>query len=198
MAQVFPQFDKKIGKYGAGGASGCGESDRRVCGVMEHLDNEIGALLKLLDELGVDDNTLVMFNSDNGAHKEAGMIRCSGIPPATCAGINAICTREASASRCWRWPGKVRPAPLRRILAAFRTCCRRCANYSVNQCRRKTPEFHLCLHCAATWPSKDMIICISNLQGGESGDRLQAVRAGDWKASRRGQTVEFSISRPIV
>ncbi len=72
--KVFPQFDKKIGKYGAGGEP-CPDVVNPIAGfaaMMEHLDNEIGALLKLLDELGVDNNTLVMFSSDNGAHKEGG------------------------------------------------------------------------------------------------------------------------------
>ena len=35
-------------------------------GMME-LDDDVGELLKLLDELGVADNTLVMFSTDNGA-----------------------------------------------------------------------------------------------------------------------------------
>jgi len=72
--KVFPQFDKKIGKYGAGGEP-CPDVVNPIAGfaaMMEHLDNEIGALLKLLDELSVDNNTLVMFSSDNGAHKEGG------------------------------------------------------------------------------------------------------------------------------
>ena len=40
--------------------------------MMENLDNEVGELLALLKELGIDDNTLVMFSSDNGAHHEGG------------------------------------------------------------------------------------------------------------------------------
>jgi len=40
--------------------------------MMENLDDEVGEILSLLSELGIDDNTLVMFSSDNGAHKEGG------------------------------------------------------------------------------------------------------------------------------
>ena len=40
--------------------------------MMEHLDNEVGSILKLIKDLGIDDNTLIMFASDNGAHKEGG------------------------------------------------------------------------------------------------------------------------------
>jgi len=72
--KVFPQFDKKIGKYGAGGEP-CPDVVNPIAGfaaMMEHLDNEVGAILTLLQELKVDENTLVMFASDNGAHKEGG------------------------------------------------------------------------------------------------------------------------------
>jgi len=72
--KVFPQFDKKIGKYGAGGEP-CPNVVNPIAGfaaMMEHLDNEVGAILALLKELKVDENTLVMFASDNGAHKEGG------------------------------------------------------------------------------------------------------------------------------
>jgi len=72
--QVFPEFDDEIGKYGAGGEP-CPPVRNPIAGfaaMMEHLDNEVGAILDLLEELGIDDNTLVMFSSDNGAHQEGG------------------------------------------------------------------------------------------------------------------------------
>jgi arylsulfatase A-like enzyme len=34
---------------------------------MKELDDNVGELLALIKELGVDDNTLVMFSTDNGA-----------------------------------------------------------------------------------------------------------------------------------
>ncbi len=71
----FPQFDQKIGKYGAGPGEDCPDVVNPIAGfaaMMEHLDNEVGEILDLLAELGVDDNTLVMFASDNGAHLEGG------------------------------------------------------------------------------------------------------------------------------
>ena len=70
----FPQFDDKIGKYGAAGEP-CPDVVNPIAGfaaMMEHLDNEVGEILELLQNLGIDDNTLIMFASDNGAHKEGG------------------------------------------------------------------------------------------------------------------------------
>ena len=70
----FSQFDTKVGKYRANGEE-CPDVQNPIAGfaaMMEHLDNEVGAILTLLEELKVDRNTLVMFTSDNGAHKEGG------------------------------------------------------------------------------------------------------------------------------
>jgi arylsulfatase A-like enzyme len=72
--KVFPEFDSKIGKYGAG-EEDCPDVVNPIAGfaaMMENLDNEVGAILNLLEDLGVDDNTIIMFASDNGAHKEGG------------------------------------------------------------------------------------------------------------------------------
>jgi arylsulfatase A-like enzyme len=41
-------------------------------GMMTHLDKQVGGLMILLKELGIDDNTLVMLSSDNGPHQEGG------------------------------------------------------------------------------------------------------------------------------
>lgn len=41
-------------------------------GMMSRMDRDVGRLLTKLDELGLDRNTLVIFISDNGAHREGG------------------------------------------------------------------------------------------------------------------------------
>jgi arylsulfatase A-like enzyme len=40
--------------------------------MMHYIDRDVGNILKLLKELRIDDNTLVMFSSDNGPHEEGG------------------------------------------------------------------------------------------------------------------------------
>lgn len=73
--KVFPQFDQRIGKYGAGPGEPCPDVQNPIAGyaaMMENLDNQVGELLALLEELGIDENTLVTFASDNGAHREGG------------------------------------------------------------------------------------------------------------------------------
>jgi arylsulfatase A-like enzyme len=72
--KVFPEFDKTIGTYKAGDEE-CPDVQNPIAGfaaMMENLDNQIGQILQMLKDLGIDDNTLVIFTSDNGAHKEGG------------------------------------------------------------------------------------------------------------------------------
>lgn len=69
-----PQFDNKVGRYSAGDEP-CPDVVNPIAGfaaMMENLDNEVGRLLQLLEDLNLDDQTIVMFSSDNGAHKEGG------------------------------------------------------------------------------------------------------------------------------
>lgn len=40
--------------------------------MITRMDRQIGEIMALLDELGIADNTVVMFSSDNGPHKEGG------------------------------------------------------------------------------------------------------------------------------
>ena len=73
--KVFPQFDNVIGKYNAGRGEDCPDVVNPIAGfaaMIEHLDNQVGQLLSMLKELGIDDNTIVIFASDNGPHHEGG------------------------------------------------------------------------------------------------------------------------------
>lgn len=40
--------------------------------MMERMDRDVGRIMAKLDELGIDRNTLVIFTSDNGPHREGG------------------------------------------------------------------------------------------------------------------------------
>ena len=73
--KVFPQFGKVVGKYGAGPGEKTPNVINPIAGfaaMMENLDNQVGEILALLDRHQMTDNTLVIFTSDNGAHREGG------------------------------------------------------------------------------------------------------------------------------
>ncbi len=67
--EKFSEFNGKIGRYRGP------EVDNPVAafaGMMTKLDEGVGQLLALLEELEIDENTLVMLSSDNGPHQEGG------------------------------------------------------------------------------------------------------------------------------
>ena len=73
--KVYPQFDSRIGRYGAGPGEVTPDVKNPIAGyaaMMENLDNQIGELFTLLRDLGADENTLILFTSDNGCHREGG------------------------------------------------------------------------------------------------------------------------------
>ncbi|BDS07589.1 hypothetical protein NT6N_26290 [Oceaniferula spumae] len=45
-------------------------SNQQHVGMIRRLDNSIGDIMKLLKDLGIDDNTICIFSSDNGPHNE--------------------------------------------------------------------------------------------------------------------------------
>lgn len=67
--KLFPQFEDKIGKYSGPKVK---NPVAAFAGMMTKLDEDVGRLLDLIKELGIDENTLVMLTSDNGPHREGG------------------------------------------------------------------------------------------------------------------------------
>jgi arylsulfatase A-like enzyme len=76
---------------------------------MAELDDVVGRLLKKLDDLGIADNTIVMFSSDNGAEifswPDGGMMPFKGEKGTTWeGGFRAPCVA--------RWPGVIKPGTI--------------------------------------------------------------------------------------
>jgi arylsulfatase A-like enzyme len=67
--KLYPQFEKKIGRYSGPQVT---NPIAAFPAMVEHMDNGVGQVLDLLRELKIEDNTLVIFTSDNGAHHEGG------------------------------------------------------------------------------------------------------------------------------
>lgn len=67
--EKFPEFEDTIGRY-----SGTEVTNPVAAfpAMMTLLDDGVGELLALLDELDIDENTIVMLSSDNGPHREGG------------------------------------------------------------------------------------------------------------------------------
>lgn len=65
----FPAFEDKVGKYAG---SEVVNPIASFAAMVTHMDKDVGRLKELLIELGIDDNTLIIFTSDNGPHEEGG------------------------------------------------------------------------------------------------------------------------------
>ena len=65
----FSQFEHVIGKYAGPKVK---NPVAAFAGMMAKFDEDVGRVMALLKELGIDDDTLVIFTSDNGPHKEGG------------------------------------------------------------------------------------------------------------------------------
>jgi arylsulfatase A-like enzyme len=48
------------------------QTEKNKAAMITRLDGDVGKLMDLLKELGIDDNTIVVFTSDNGPHAEGG------------------------------------------------------------------------------------------------------------------------------
>lgn len=100
------------------------ESDRIYASVLSHADDRIGEILDTLDRLGLTENTLVIFSSDNGPARAAAPTELSLMyDTATGAGWGIAAAKGTTAGRkgykaalfegginvpfIARWPGKV-------------------------------------------------------------------------------------------
>ena len=103
----FPQFENKIGKY-------AGTEFRNpaaaFAAMMTIADEHVGQIIELLQELDIDDNTLVMLTSDNGPHREGGHDPDFFDSNGPLRGYKRDLTEGGiRAPLIARWPGKIAP-----------------------------------------------------------------------------------------
>ncbi len=60
----------EVPEYGMYADKDWPEAQKGLAAMITRMDRDIGELLKTLQELGIEKNTLVMFSSDNGPHRE--------------------------------------------------------------------------------------------------------------------------------
>jgi arylsulfatase A-like enzyme len=106
--------------YGEFAARDWPDVEKGFASAMKFVDDEVGAVLAKLKQLGLDENTIVMFSSDNGPHKEGGhdpeFFHSSG-------GLNGI-KRDLTDGGVRepflvRWPGKIKPGTVSEHVSGF-------------------------------------------------------------------------------
>jgi arylsulfatase A-like enzyme len=152
-------------------------------GMMKKFDEDVGRLLDLLKELKVDDETLVIFTSDNGPHREGGhrpdIFDSNG--PLT--GLKRSVTEGGiRVPTLARWPGKIKPGSESDHISAF-------WDFLPTACEMAGVETPKGLDGISFLPAltgkqqqkHKYLYWEFHEQGGK-----QALRMGKWKAIRRG------------
>jgi len=121
----FPEFEDKVGKYSGPNIK---NPPAMFAGMMSKLDEDIGRLMDLLKELGIDDNTVVMFSSDNGPHKEGGHMPDFFNSSGSLRGHKrALYEGGIRCPMIVRWPGKIKAGTVTNHISAhwdvFPTLC---------------------------------------------------------------------------
>ncbi|MHC4248740.1 MAG: arylsulfatase [Planctomycetota bacterium] len=105
--EKFPQFENKIGRYSGPKVK---NPIAAFAGMMVKLDEDVGRVFALLKELGIDDDTVVMFTSDNGPHLEGGHDPRFFDSNGPLTGFKRSLTEGGiRVPMIARWPGKVAP-----------------------------------------------------------------------------------------
>lgn len=112
----FPQFEDVVGKYAG---SETNNPIAAFAAMMTIADEGVGDLMSLLKELNIDDNTIVLFSSDNGPHKEGGhnpeFFNSNGPLKGHKRDLYDGGIRAALIAR---WPGKVKPGSTSELISA--------------------------------------------------------------------------------
>lgn len=86
------------------------DADKGQAAMITRMDAHIGKLLARIQELGLDERTLVMFSSDNGPHKEAGHDPERFDPNGPLSGYKRSMTDGGiRVPMIARWPGMIEP-----------------------------------------------------------------------------------------
>jgi len=115
--KLYPQFDNRMGSYAGPQVK---NPIAAFPAMVEHMDNGVGQLLALLKELKIDKKTLVIFTSDNGAHREGGHDPAFWDSNGPLRGVKRNLTEGGiRAPFIARWPGKIKAGTTSDHISAF-------------------------------------------------------------------------------
>jgi uncharacterized sulfatase len=101
---------QEVPEYGIYANENWPEADKGQAAMITRMDRDIGRLLDKLKALGVENNTLVIFTSDNGPHIEGGNDPVRFNPAGPLRGMKRdMYEGGIRAPFIARWPGKIQP-----------------------------------------------------------------------------------------
>jgi arylsulfatase A len=113
----FSDYENTIGKYSGPQVK---NPVAAFAGMMVKLDEDVGRLMSLLKSLGLDENTLVLFTTDNGPHKEGGHKPDIFNSNGPLSGLKRSLTEGGiRVPLIARWPGRIKPGSTSDHISAF-------------------------------------------------------------------------------
>jgi len=197
LAFTIPHANNEAGKkgmevpdYGPYAGKDWPEPEKGRAAMITRMDADLGRLFAKLQELGLDEKTIVFFSSDNGPHREGGanpeFFRCSG----PLQGIKrSLHDGGIRVPMIVRWPGRVRPGTTSDLPWAFWDFLPTAAELAGVEPPRQTDGISVVPTLLGQGPQKRHEFLYWEFHEGGS---QQAVRMGHWKAVRAwGQPLEL-------
>lgn len=199
--KVYPEFDKKIGKYGAGKEDKCPPVTNPIAGfaaMMENLDNQVGHILDMLKELGIDDNTIVLFSSDNGCHHEGGHDPEFWDSNGPLRGIKRdLYEGGIRTPFLVRWPGTVKAGSTSGHLSAFQDILPTMAELTGQPIPEQADGISLLPTLNGTKQAEHEYLYFEFIRGRKKTYTSRALRQGNWKAVQRSEKNQGKKFLPI-
>lgn len=159
------------------------ENKKNMAAMVSRMDGDVGRLLDLLKELDIDENTLVIFSSDNGPHKEGGNDPTWFDSNGPLRGIKRdLYEGGIRVPLIARWPGRIQPGTTSAHVSAFwdfLPTAAEIAGASAHDRLDGLSYLHALTGKSAAQDGHDYLYWEFTEQGGK-----QAVRRGDWKGIR--------------
>ncbi len=96
------------------------ESKKKYAAMVTRLDRDVGKIMKLVKELGIDQNTLIMITSDNGPHNEGGADPSFFDSNGPFRGMKRdLYEGGIRVPLVARWPGVIKPGTVSEHVSAF-------------------------------------------------------------------------------
>jgi uncharacterized sulfatase len=176
------------------------DADKGQAAMITRLDSQVGQLLDTLRELGIDNNTLVLFSSDNGPHHEGGQDTNRFDPNGPLRGFKRdLYEGGIRVPFIARWPGKIAAGGTSEHIGYFGDLFATLAELTNQPVPEKLDSISL-VPAFEGRPPKQRSHEYLYWEFYERGSQ-QAVRSQDWKAVRMpmftGKTELYNLANDI-
>ncbi len=136
--------------------------EKGFAAMVSRMDGDVGRLMTLLKELGLDEKTLVLFTSDNGPHKEGGHDHEYFDSNGPLKGYKrSMHDGGIRVPMIARWPGKIHSGSMTDHPSAFWDFLPTACELAKANMPEKGTAFPICQHCLANRTNRNsMSICI--------------------------------------